>query len=372
MVARMKATTMSESGEQTFELVLYGHDTVECAYYLCADPGRGIDFEYLGLERERLRQTKCRDPKVVKLGDTEFLLQRYGSSSGFPFVLDNADMTIQCGEFNSPSFCVTYRSQALWRDTAPVLHQRFLNWADRLGFRHYEPEGLSRVDFTFDYHLPVVDFDEESFVSFSSMDSKHRRDRKLRGVAFGQGDVRLRIYNKVAEIAEKSAKVWFFDLWGRKDDVWRIEWQVRKAVLRRFGIRTLADLAERQGDLLRYLAGEHDSLRVPEEDANRSRWPLHPLWVDLQKQVEKFQSLGEQHEVDPQAAIEERLARIGVSVYGYLKRVAALTGEQRAEESVSLWSAFERLRNLVLRVHHPVSWKLDVQSRRDELRVGGG
>ena len=109
------------------------------------------------------------------------------------------------------------------------------------------------------------------------------------------------------------------------------------------------------------------------EDANRSRWPLHPLWVDLQKQVDKFQGLGEHREVDPQAAIEERLARIGGErLWVPEAGRRALTGAQRAEESVSLWSAFERLRNLVLQVHHPVSWKLDVKARRDELRVGGG
>ena len=112
-------------------------------------------------------------------------------------------MTIQCGESQYPSFCVTYRSQALWRDTAPALHQRFLDWAESLGFRHYEPEGLSRVDFTFDYHLPVVDFDEESFVSFSSLDSKHRRDRKLRGVAFGQGDAATDLQQGGRDCGEK-------------------------------------------------------------------------------------------------------------------------------------------------------------------------
>src|SRR4051812_46390616 len=37
------------------------------------------------------------------------------------------------------------------------------------------------------------------------------------------------------------------------------KWQVRKAGLKRFGIATFADLADQAGDLLRYLAEEHDT-----------------------------------------------------------------------------------------------------------------
>jgi len=44
--------------------------------------GKGwIDFELLGLERERIRTSKRRYPAPVKLGNQEFLLQGYGSPS---------------------------------------------------------------------------------------------------------------------------------------------------------------------------------------------------------------------------------------------------------------------------------------------------
>ena len=361
---------MSEAPEPGFKLLLFGHDTIECAYYLQAGRGQGLDFDGLALERERLRQSKSRDPKLVVLGGGEFLLQRYGSGSGYPIVLDNADMTIQCGEYNSPSFFVTYRSEALWRDSGQVLHERFLDWAQGLGYAEHKREGLSRVDFTFDYHLPVIDFDEESFVSLSATDSKHRRDRKLRGVAFGQSDVRLRVYDKVAEIAEKSLKVWFYDLWGMKEDVWRIEWQARKEVLRRFGIRTFADLADQQGDALRYLAGEHDTLRIPNSDVNRSRWPLHPLWIDLQEQIKKLQAQGVYREIDPQAALRERLYRLAISMYGNLKHLAAHDGVERGASEVSRARAFKRLDAMIERLHDPVSWQIDVQKRIDQVRLG--
>ena len=313
---------MSTSAD--FALLLSGHDTVQCAYFLSTQSGSEIDFERLGVQKEALRQSKSRDPLVISLGSREFLLHPYGSSSGYPFVISNPDCTIEFGEFNHPSFFVTFRSEALWREGAKALHERFLAWAESVGLHVVKPEGLSRVDFSFDYYLPTVDFTEDAFVSLSAKDARYREDGKLQTLSFGKGDVVLRFYDKVAEIAQQSEKVWLFDLWGRASDVWRIEWQIRKDILRRFGIRTFADLDDSQGDLLRYVAHEHDTLRVPSADSNRSRWPLHPLWVDLQSKIETLNAQGVYREIDPSAAMNERLMRMAISVYGYMKRIAAI------------------------------------------------
>ncbi len=66
----------------------------------------------------------------------------------------------------------------------------------------------------------------------------------------------------------------------------------QERILKRFGIITFENLKDQQGDLLRYLATEHDTLRLPNGDSNPSRWPLHPLWVNLQSQIEKLNHLG--------------------------------------------------------------------------------
>ena len=269
------------------------HDTLQCAYYLRREPDAPFDFEALLAQREALRSSSSRDPAVVMLGDAEFLLHRYGSSSGYPLVLTCPEYTIECGEFNRPSFFVTYRSEALWRESAAGLQARFLTWAQGAGLAAYRPESVGRVDWALDYHLPTVDFDESHFVSLAAKDSKHREGGRIQTLTFGRGDVVLRVYDKVAEIEQQSHKTWLYPLWGGVcEDVWRIEWQVRKALLRQFGIRTLQSLFERQGDVLRYLVTEHTTLRVPTADSNRSRWPLHPLWQDLQRRIAEFDSLG--------------------------------------------------------------------------------
>jgi hypothetical protein len=353
-----------------FRFLLQGIDTVECAYYLRGRGACGIDFQRLVALREELRLVKVREPAVITLGGVSFLLHPYGSASGYPLVISNADYQIQFGEFNDPSFYVKFLSEALWRESALGLHQRFLTWAESVGLFPVQPEGISRTDWAFDYQLSEIDFDQDSFVTLSSKDAVHREDRRAQTFSFGTGDVRLRVYDKVAEIAQASGKTWFFELWGCAEKVWRIEWQVRKALLRRFGVRTFEDLGARQGDVLRYLASEHDTIRVANDDANRSRWPLHALWIDLQGRIAELAGLGVYREIDPQAAMEERLMRIAMSVYGYYKRVGAIYQLRHGKDSVSREQAAAFLELFLKKVHDPMTWSLDVQKRADQMRLG--
>lgn len=271
--------------DQTIKLLLHGVDSLYCAYYCQPFRPNGIDFRHLTELKESIHQTKRKSPLPVILGNTEFFLQPYGTSSGYPLVVENGDFRIEMGEFNKPNFYVKYLSQALWRESAFLLHEKFLQWIFSIGYVQYHKESISRVDFSFDYNIPLIDFNEDSFISYSSKDSKHRENRKMQTITLGKGDIVLRVYDKVAEIKQKSDKVWFYLLWKQDKNVWRIEWQVRKNELKKFGIVTFDDLKKNQGNLLYYLASEHDTLRVPSDDSNHSRWLLHPLWIDLQQKI---------------------------------------------------------------------------------------
>jgi len=343
---------------------------VQAAYFLLPGANCAFAFGPLLTQKEHLRAAKARLGCPVELGGWLFQLQPYGSASGYPLVLKHPHYTVECGEFNSPSFFVTFRSEALWREGAATLHERFSAWTHVLGLRALQTETLSRVDFTFDYFLPTGAFAENSVVSMSAKEARYREDGRVQTLQYGKGDVVLRLYDKVTEIAQQSEKVWLFQLWGESENVWRIEWQVRKDVLRRFGIRTFEDLFANSGDVLRYLAHEHDSLRIPSADSNRSRWALHPLWLDLLEQIETFSGQGLYREVDEQAVLSERQQRLAISVYGYLKRLAALMSLQQDREIISVEESLERLRTLVVRLHEPVSWRVDVAAKREQVRLG--
>ncbi|TAL13841.1 hypothetical protein EPN95_04765 [Patescibacteria group bacterium] len=351
-------------------LLINGLDTVQCAYFMAKTGDCLIDFQELAVLREEARQSKKRDSAAIQLGRGEFLLAPHGTKSGYPFLITNGDLKIEFGEFNKPNFFVTFSSQALWRESAPLLHQRFLSWAESVGYTQAKPESLSRIDYCFDYHLPEMDFDEDCFKSRSTKDAQYRENGKAQTFSFGRGDIVLRVYDKVAEIEQQSEKSWFYVLWGRDSEVWRIEWQVRRPVLERFDIKTFKDFTENYGDLLRYLAEDHDTLRQRSGDSNSSRWPLHPLWVDLQERIRELPHMGILKVYGEQAALKDRENRIAQSVYGYLKRLAAIKCVQRGKESMSAEDALRELFNGVKRHHDPLTWKFDVEKRITEIRLG--
>lgn len=354
----------------TFNLLLSGHDTIECAYYLAPSENCLIDYERLAIEKEVMRQSKSKSPSLIKLGSEEFMLAGHGTGSGYTFLIENSDFSIQFGEFNDPPFFVTFRSIALWHQSAQGLHERILSWATSVGLHSYQPERLSRVDFTFDYHLPEIDFDEDNFVSSFTKDNQHRKNGKVQTFRLGEGDLGLRVYNKCDEIQESSAKTWFYELWGIDNDVWRIEWQVRKVWLRQIGIRTFEDLKERQGDLLRVLVNDHTTLRIKSDDSNRSRWPLHHLWQDLQARAAKMDGLGVVRELNMPALLDERMMRITISLYGYMKRIAAIYSLQGDTPAASLNQARAHLAVNLKQIHDPLTWEFDVERRMKEMRLG--
>lgn len=353
-----------------FQFLVSGYDTIQCAYHLHAT-GRGeLDFVRLSAHREELRQAKVREGMPIQLGSEEFLLMPHGTASGYPLLLENPAFGIECGEFNKPNFFVTFRSYALWHDGVQGLHQRFLTWADSVGMSVSRAESLSRVDYAFDYYVPEVDFDEDNFVTTAEKDEQYRKNRRLQSFRFGKGQIVLRGYDKSAEIAEKSEKTWFYSIWGRAEDVWRFEWQIRKAVLRFRGVRTFDDLQRGGGDVIRPLVESSATLRMKTSDSNRSRWPLHPLWIDLQSRVAALDACGVIRECDPQVLLEARLMRCGISVYGYLKRIAAICGLQGGDGTPNVDQAMRRLGWLVNRLHDPLAWDSGVQKRMDQMRLG--
>ena len=352
------------------KLLLHGIDTLQCAYYLHQEQKKDLDFGQLIQTREDLRQLGIREGTPISLGGVDFLLHSHGTGSGYPLLLTSENFKVECGEFNEPSFFVTFPSQGLWKESAPLLHDKFLKWAHSVGFVPHGPERLSRVDFCFDYHVPVIDFDANCFVSRTHKDSQHREHGKVQTFTLGHGSIVLRVYDKVAEIEQQSDKVWFFVLWEQKQGIWRIEWQLRKEILRQFRISTFAHLLRRQGDLLRYLCTEHTTLRRRNEDGNRSRWPIHPLWQDLQAQIEKMDSLGISRVDGKTAALEERMVQYAICVYGYAKAVAAVYCVQNDLEEISVETTLEHLTQRIMELHDSMSWRCDVAKRIAEIETG--
>ena len=129
--------------------------------------------------------------------------------------------------------------------------------------------------------------------------------------------------------------------------MWRIEWQIRKETLKRFGLRTFEDLYDGYG----------------------SRWPVHPLWSMLNDHINTLPAQGVYRETNEQAALDETLMRMAISMEGYLKKIAAIECIKEGRAMLSQGQAINRLIPLLEMVHNDLTWHGDVQRRIDQLRL---
>jgi len=352
------------------QLLLSGLDSLYLSYYLDLKKST-LDFDELAYKKERLKEARGQELAEIELGTERFALMPYGKHP-YTYVLSNEAFEIRLGENMSPSCHVQFASRFLWQCGLDDLIARFDSWCASLKLSKKLPEVAARADWAFDYHLPAIDFGADDFVSRFRKDSIHRENGAVQTFTLGRGDFVLRVYDKVAEIEEQSQKYWFFNLWGRRDAVWRVELQVRRARLQQAAIDCLNDLRSLQNDLLRELATNHTTLRRPSSgDGNRARWPLHPLWSALLEDIRCLPQTGLVREIDAPSALSMRIYHQGRALYGTLKGFAALlSGRDERDGPVSFEELVAAL-PLALRSHHNgVVWHADVNKRLKALRLG--
>ena len=151
---------------------------------------------------------------------------------------------------------------------------------------------VSRVDLYADFHgwVPVLE-DMRRFVGygrnrrgFEEHNEAFTTEDRLTGLMFGRDALVARLYDKTQEIRRRGIS-WLPDLWGVDDQsgpVWRLEFQFRRKVLVEFHLRSLEDSLASLQDLWRYGVGAWLSLRIPTTNRQRTRWPVDPLWQQIQ------------------------------------------------------------------------------------------
>lgn len=164
-----------------------------------------------------------------------------------------------------------------------------------------EPANISRVDLFVDFmaDLRMDSFDPlQDWVTRTQSIDLHYRHQQFSGWSFGMGgNIGARLYNKTLEIEKKSHKVYLHELWqaagwNTQAEVWRMEFEAKREVLKALGIGKLENLFQLQSALWAYLTQDWLRLSVPlGGDSNRARWPTHPLWNQIS---ETFGEQGEQ------------------------------------------------------------------------------
>ncbi|MBN9495238.1 MAG: hypothetical protein J0H39_00670 [Alphaproteobacteria bacterium] len=356
-------------GMEIPRLLAQGLDSLYVSFWLdvaCGD----LDFDDLAFRKEQLRQSRNVGFAEVRLGREHFALKPFGRHP-YPFVLANDAFELRLGEHLRPACYVQFASKGLWLSGLEGTISRFREWAASCRLLETRPEQVSRADWAFDYHLPVADFTAGNFVTRATKSAVWAEHGANQSFQIGKGDTVIRVYDKIAEIEQQSAKAWLFEIWGRQTEVWRVEFQVRRERLALGGIGTLASLHDEGGDLLRELATKHTSLRQPSTDANRSRWPLHPLWLAVLRDIDRLPQTGLIRAIDPGGSIEWRLFQQAKSLYGSLKGLGALLSIRGGKPAPkSLAGILGDLPGILARHHSEPEWHADLERRMTGYRLG--
>jgi hypothetical protein len=228
-----------------------------------------------------------------------FIMKPNGSQ-GFAWLLIGNDFTLRIGQWaeskSRPNVMAEIRSEMLWRVGAQEACSYIINLLVDMGLE-IEVVKPSRVDLCLDILFPKIAWNKNlidyAVTKASDRAFYLRNAHQTTGMSFGKGDIMARLYDKELEIKQKSNKMWMFDIWGikeiPKDKIMvRIEYQLRREILKDVGVNTLTDLFEKQQNVWAYCTNSwlkfQDNIELHREKRNNMKW-----WQVIQEGYSKAQ-----------------------------------------------------------------------------------
>jgi len=95
-------------------------------------------------------------------------------------------------------------------------------------------------------------------------------------------DRQATLYNKNNEIIASGKQYWW-DLWGLDKNnfdgaIWRVEVRAGKGELDQWNLKRFKGFEEKAGDVMISILKAIRYTEPLNDDKNRSRWPMHPIW----------------------------------------------------------------------------------------------
>jgi len=181
-----------------------------------------------------------------------FTIKPHGTK-GFSWILNGSDFSYRIANSptpgSRPNVMIEVRSEALWRLGPEEVVKIALSLIEVNG-GHVIKAKLSRVDLCLDFIMPEKLWSQslmEYAVTRATDFAPYYRHMKLTGIRIGKGVISARLYDKPLEIQQQSRKEWMLDIWKIKEvpkgaKIIRIEFQLRREVLKELGLRNHDDL----------------------------------------------------------------------------------------------------------------------------------
>jgi hypothetical protein len=147
---------------------------------------------------------------------------------------------------------IAVRSETLWRLGPEEAVKIALSLIIANGGHIFQAK-LSRIDLCIDFLMPEERWSYELMeyaVTRAADTAPYFHHKILTGIRIGKGYISARLYDKPLEIQQQSKKVWMYDVWeieeiphGKK--IIRIEFQLRRAILKELGLKNAEDLFQK-------------------------------------------------------------------------------------------------------------------------------
>ena len=216
-------------------------------------------FTVLDEVKEKAKQYSLDYPGYIKHFNPDeiwpFTIKPHGTK-GFSWILNGSDFSFKIANSpapgSRPNVMIEIRSEALWRLGPEEVIKIALSLIEVNGGHIIEAK-LSRVDLCVDFLMP------EKLWSYELMDyavtravdtAPYFRHKKLTGIRIGKDIISARLYDKPLEIKQQSRKYWMYDIWGiievpDGEKIIRIEFQLRREILKQLGLNKVDDLFQK-------------------------------------------------------------------------------------------------------------------------------
>ena len=274
-----------------FKYLLSGIDSLDLGLYVIW----GSDWKrrLRSMEGKKQRARK-KGGLVIGLPSGRFcIFKPSGKGANYRFHLQYEEYNLYIGKAakpgTSPNVYLSINSKTLWQhgiDKALSLIKKDLKI---IGNGSIQLVKVSRVDLCADFLLNEglsYELLRTCEVTNNSKIKTYQDKNDLETYYVGdvKSPIKLRMYNKGKEVKKEGTKLWFLELWNLEtaENVWRVEYQLRRPALKQFGINSLEDLKEKQSGVWHYLTTKWFSLRLPDNEKTERR-TIQPFWRAVQE-----------------------------------------------------------------------------------------
>lgn len=314
-------------------------------------------FRYLEVLKDQARHENSDYSGILMTADDSlefpFDIKPHGTD-GYAWLISNKEYVLKIGNWTAPksrpSLMVEIKSETLWRRGVNESLE-WIAWLLEGVGAHLQVIKPSRVDLCLDLCLPV------SIWSMAIMDyavtraddyAPYFKDRVLTGISIGKGHIQARLYDKALEILQKSKKYWMYVVWGldalpEQKRMIRIEYQIRREILKELGIENITDLHQKLPNLWSYCTRKWLKFQDQPGKHHTARKTLE-WWQIVQ---DGFQGVQDAEPLIREKAYRQDKKQLTMQTYGLLTSLKAAELEQQEQsidKTVRLEECFNTLR----------------------------